>query len=135
MPFALDRDSYSVACWQQAEYVVTKYGTGVSVEQQRALSRQNIGNLAYKAGYIENVRSTSGVAYFILLHAESERRPLIKKAHGRELRQSIPIYYKLRPAVPFHGHSPLQVRPLSPADVRRAATEIQAPIANVTLSF
>ena len=55
MPFAFDRDSYSAARWQQAEYVVTKYGTGVSVEQQRALSRQNLGNLAYEAGCIDKV--------------------------------------------------------------------------------
>ena len=28
----------------------------------------------------------------------------------------------MRPGVPFHGQSPLQVRPLSPADMGRAAT-------------
>ena len=27
--------------------------------------------------------------------------------------------------VPFHGHSPLQVKPLSPADMGRPATKIQ----------
>ena len=58
MPFVLDRDSYSVAQWQQAEYFVTKYSTGVSVEQQRALSRQNIGNFAHKAGCIDKECST-----------------------------------------------------------------------------
>ena len=33
------------------------------------------------------------------------------------------ILKQMRPAVSFHGHSPLQVRPLSPADMGRAATK------------
>ena len=34
------------------------------------------------------------------------------------------IFKKVRPVVSFHGHSPLQVRPPSPADMGRAATEM-----------
>ena len=64
---------------------------------------------------MQYARSTSGVAYFILLQAASGRRRQIN-TQGRPLCHSIPVYCKLRPAAPFTdtplcrlGRDPLQI--------------------------
>ena len=53
--------------------------SGVSVELSRPLFTAECCQLACKAGVhrlsVRNARATSGVAYFILLQAEHERRP------------------------------------------------------------